>query len=131
MSRRRSSFVTRVLALVFGLVPAALMTVMALVGAGFLEGWRLLLVPAAVVGLIGMIWAFVGYSWNRGPIIFAMLAVGEAAMVWGLLNQLADLASANKTIGWKVFSMWATLGPCVVGALYMWRALKRRPPAVA
>jgi hypothetical protein len=118
----------RTLALIFGLTPAALMTVMALVGIGFLENWRLLLVPAAVIGFVGMVWAFTGYVRNRAPLVLAMLVVGEAAMAWGLFSQLADLFSPQKEIGWKIFSMWATLGPCAVGAVYIWRALTRNSP---
>jgi hypothetical protein len=60
-----------------------------------------------------------------------MLVIGEIAMAWGLLTQIVDLASPNKAIGWKIFSMWMTLGPCVVGAVYLWRAAVPRPAAVA
>jgi len=121
----------RATAAIFGLVPAAFMTVMALAGIGFVDGWRMLLAPAAVVGFIGMAWAFSGQPRHYWPLLTFMLVIGEVAMAWGLLTQIVGLASPNKAIGWKFFSIWATLGPCVVGAAYLWRSLRRRPAAVA
>ena len=121
----------RIVASVFGLIPAALMTLMAVVGLGFLEGWRLLLAPAAVIGFVGMGWAILGYARNRRPVVLAMLLIGEIAMAWALLTQLVDLASPSKPIGWKIFFMWMSLGPCVVGAVYLWRAAVPRSAAVA
>jgi hypothetical protein len=60
-----------------------------------------------------------------------MLVIGEIAMAWGLLTQIVDLASPNKAIGWKILSMWMTLGPFVVGSVYLWRAIAPRLKAVA
>jgi hypothetical protein len=121
----------RAVAVILGLVPAGLMTIMALIGIGFLDGWRLLLPPAAIVGFIGMGWAIVGYAEGQRRVVLAMLLIGETAMAWGLLTQIVDLASPNKAIGWKLLSMWMTLGPFVVGATYLWRAVAPRPTAAA
>lgn len=119
------------MALVFGLIPAGIMTAMALVGLAFLDGWRLLLVPASVVGFIGMGWAFLEYSPDRRSLVLTMLIVGELAMGWGLFTQLVQLADPHKAIEWKVLSMWLTLGPFAVGFAYIRQALMRRPPAVS
>ncbi len=121
----------RTLAIIFGLIPAGIMAAMALVGLAYLDDWRLLLVPAAVVGFIGMGWAILDYSPGRRPLVLTMLIVGELAMGWGLLTQLVDLANPHKAVEWKALSMWLTLGPFVVGLTYIWQALLRRPPALS
>lgn len=117
--------VNRHASLWFGIVPSAFMSVLSLGGLAMLTGWQLVVIPAAFVGTAGLICAHLGFDDKNNiakrATVVVMLVMGELVMLRALIPVLTQLADQQKAVGWKIFSLVFTLGPTVIGALYIYR----------
>ena len=114
---------------VFGLVPASFMIMMALTSLVVGTAFGGLFLLGALAGTAGMAWAMFGYDRNRAIMVLLLLLVGEITMLRALVPVLMQIGPFDLL---KVLlGLYLTLAPFVVGAVHVVlsskQAFARRP----
>ena len=112
--------------LIFGVVPACLLTLTGLLFFGLVATWyQKALLASAIIGTCGLLWSLAGYSRKMAVLVLVMLVVGIiGVLVGGLGGAISAFARAatNENLGPPgailvriLIICWLTLGPTVVG----------------
>lgn len=104
---------------IFGLVPAFIMIMMALASVVVGTEFGGIFVVGAIVGTYGMAWAIFGYDQKRASVVLLLLLVGELTMLRALLPVLMQIASSPFDLLNTLLALYLTLAPCVVGAVHV------------
>lgn len=122
----------RVMQLLFGVIPACLLTMMGIAFAGLASSTlQKILIAGAVIGTCGLIWSLVGYSRKAAAVVLCALLVGIAgALSGGLIAVVTalgryDQLGMSATLLQLLLASWICLGPAIVGILQARRAAQR------
>ena len=119
---------------VFGLVPASFMVMMALTSLVVGTTFGGLFLLGATVGTAGMAWAIFGYDRRRAIVVLLLLLVGEVTMLRALVPILMQVLSGPVGLLKILLGLYLTLAPFLVGAVHVVLSSKQafvRKPAHA
>ena len=134
--------------ILFGVLPAMITAFMALailtlprdIASGWLSLW---LIPAAWLGVAGLIWATVGVKGNMRWVVIGLLAIGMVAMLWKLAPLLLSSVLWAVTSGGVpvvhqrtllylvqlIVRLWLIGGPLVIGTMQIHQLLRAGRPS--
>jgi hypothetical protein len=105
--------------IVFGLVPACFMIMMAFAGVVIGTEFGSIFLLGSIVGTYGMGWAVFGYDRRRALVVFLLLLIGELTMLRALVPILMQVASGPHGFVDVLLGLYLTLAPFVVGAAHV------------
>jgi hypothetical protein len=121
--------------IVFGLIPACLLTLAGLAFANLISTtYQTVLLTAGLAGTCGLVWSLVGHSRKAAPVVLLMLFIGMAGvLVGGISGAISALeidryngqlgSPAELTLRLMAVA-WFILGPTVVGLVQARRAIQ-------
>src|SRR4030095_454709 len=105
--------------IVFGLIPAFFMIMMALAAVVVGTDLGVFFLLGATAGTFGMGWAIFGYGQRRAIVVLLLLVIGELTMLRALIPVLMQIASGQLDILKGSLGLYLTLALFVVGAAHV------------
>jgi hypothetical protein len=104
--------------IIFGVIPAFVMTVGAMMLLAITADWHAILFLGAVLGTIGLCWAIFGYEQASARKVLILLVIGEITMLTPFASALLLILSQHIDL-WRMAALGLTFGPAIIGAAHI------------